>query len=120
MPTEDFSIHALGKRVAEIRGNLKQKEFAATIGVSRSYVGNIEQGITMPSLEVLINICRQYNVSLDWLVFGTVLQQHKCESISDPDQKEMINVLTKLMENDNPDIRGWTKVQFKKTFGEHY
>ncbi|ACV61118.1 transcriptional regulator, XRE family [Desulfofarcimen acetoxidans DSM 771] len=65
-----FSTQELGKRVAEIRGKNTQKELAKAIGVSRSYIGNIEQGITVPSLEVLINIAQQYHVSLDWLVYG--------------------------------------------------
>lgn len=70
MPDIFFSTQELGKRVAEIRGNITQKELAKAIGVSRSYIGNIEQGITMPSLEVIMSIAEQCNVSLDWLVYG--------------------------------------------------
>jgi transcriptional regulator with XRE-family HTH domain len=118
MPIEDFSKKQLGKRVAEIRGKLKQKEFAEIIGVSRSYVGNIEQGITMPSLEVLMKICHQYHVSLDYIVYGTKSSQQTSESNSD--LEEMIDVLTRLIKTNNPDLIGWTKVQFQKTFGEYY
>lgn len=118
MSADDFSKKQLGKRVAEIRGKLKQKEFAEIIGVSRSYVGNIEQGITMPSLEVLMKICHQYNISLDYVVYGTKSSQHTSES--DSDLKEMIDVLTRLMKTNDSDLRGWTKVQFQKTFGEYY
>lgn len=68
-----FSTQELGKRVAAIRGDITQKELAKAIGVSRSYIGNIEQGITMPSLEVLMSIAKQCNASLDWLVYGNTL-----------------------------------------------
>ena len=121
MSTDDFFKKELGNRVAKVRGTLTQKGFASKIGVSRSYVGNIEQGITMPSLEVLINICHQYQVSLDWLVFGVKLpKQQKSESTADPDLTEMTTVLKNLMENDNSDLRTWAKIQFQKAFGEYY
>lgn len=70
MSASSFSKQELGKRVAEIRGKHTQKELATAIGVSRSYISNIEQGITAPSLEVLINIAHQYHSSLDWLIYG--------------------------------------------------
>ncbi|WP_110954148.1 helix-turn-helix domain-containing protein [Anaerosinus massiliensis] len=70
MLDSSFSKQELGRRVAMIRGNHTQKELASAIGVSRSYISNIEQGLTAPSLEILINIAKQYRSSLDWLIYG--------------------------------------------------
>jgi len=48
------------------------------------------------------------------------LQQQKIEAISDPDLRDMIDILKTLMESNDSDLRGWTKVQFKTSFKEYY
>ncbi len=50
----------LGKKMKRIRKDrgLTQEEVADKIGVSRAYVGYIEQGRNAPSLEVLEKIAR--------------------------------------------------------------
>lgn len=54
----------LGNRVQKLRkqSNLTQEELAEKIGVSRAYMGYIEQGRNAPSLEVLEKLARALKV----------------------------------------------------------
>jgi transcriptional regulator with XRE-family HTH domain len=113
-----FKFEEIGERIRQVRGNLSQTAFGDSINASRGYVNNIEHG-AKPSIEFIANVCLVYGVSLDWLMFGKEAQSPS-EIESDQDLKEMTDVLKRLLASNNPDMRGWTKVQFKKTFGEHY
>ena len=63
---------AIGSRIRRVRYNIgeNQKTFAARIGVSTSSQSAYEMGDVTPSLEVLIEITRQGDVTLDWLITG--------------------------------------------------
>ena len=60
-----------------------------------------------------------YSVSIEWLLKG-VSPTQKVEVIPDSDLKDMIEILTTLMESDDQDLRGWTKIQFQKAFREYW
>ena len=47
---------------------VSQKEVANAIGVTLSAYSNYEQGIREPSNQILINLCKYYNVSADYLL----------------------------------------------------
>lgn len=61
---------AMSKRLHIARGKLTQRELGQLLGVSRSYVGNVEQGRTKPSIGYLVGVARICRVSLDWLILG--------------------------------------------------
>lgn len=111
----------IGAKIRQIRGNLSQKAFGESINASRGYVNNIEHG-TKPSIEFLANVCFTYGVSMDWLVLGKCAQSTPsgAETKSNHELAEMQAVLKELLNSDDNDLRGWTRVQFKKTFGEYY
>lgn len=56
----------LGKKIQRQRKkmNLTQEELAEKVGISRAYMGYIEQGRNIPSLEVLHKIAKNLNISL--------------------------------------------------------
>ncbi len=56
----------LGNRVQKLRkqSNLTQEKLAEKIGVSRAYMGYIEQGRNTPSLEVLQKIAKSLGVKV--------------------------------------------------------
>lgn len=56
----------LGKTIQKRRKEIgySQEELAEKIGVSRAYMGFIEQGRNTPSLEVLEKIAKQLKLSL--------------------------------------------------------
>lgn len=60
-------------RVREIRksNNLSQVEMADLLGVSQSVISLIESGQSSLSLDLLSKISTHFNVSCDWLIFGT-------------------------------------------------
>ena len=57
---------ALGKRIQKLRRNteLTQEELAEKIGISRAYMGFIEQGRYSPSLEVLEKIAKVLRIKM--------------------------------------------------------
>ena len=65
---------ALGQRVRRLRQEhkLTQEELAEMIGVSHSFVGHSERGTRKASLDTLVLLCRQLNVSVDFLLQDTL------------------------------------------------
>lgn len=57
---------ALGKRIQRLRrhAGLTQEEVAEKIGISRAYMGYIEQARNTPSLEVLEKLAKALKVKL--------------------------------------------------------
>ncbi len=64
----------LGQRVRKQRTQLgwTQEALAEKINVSTSFVGHIERGTRKASLETLVSIANSLNVSLDYLLAGSL------------------------------------------------
>ena len=62
----------LNTRIKEIRKTLglTQEKFADKIGLSQNFVWMIEKGERLPSDRTIMDICREFNVSYDWLTTG--------------------------------------------------
>lgn len=62
----------LGARIAALRreAGMSQSELAATLKISSSAVGMYEQGRREPSAEMLLQIARLFDVSMEYLVSG--------------------------------------------------
>ena len=68
---------SVGRRIRELRGfDMKQAEFADTIGVAQSYVSDIERGRKKPGAVVLFRIARLYGKTIEWLLTG-VEKEHR-------------------------------------------
>lgn len=63
----------IGNRIRQLRqeAGMTQKELAEQLGISPSAVGMYEQGRREPPGEVLIQLCRLFHVSSDWLLSGS-------------------------------------------------
>ena len=59
------------KRVREQAG-LTQKDFSAKIGISRSFLSEIEGGKVKPSIETLVGIVMNFQIDTHWLLAGDV------------------------------------------------
>lgn len=59
----------LSMRIKELRisKKLTQKELAETLNISTVSVSSYETGVKTPSLDMVMNIAKKYNVSIDWL-----------------------------------------------------
>lgn len=57
----------LGKKIQKARNvtGMTQEELADKVGISRAYMGYIEQGRNAPSLEVLNKIARILRISIN-------------------------------------------------------
>lgn len=64
----------MNERIAKIRkeAGLTQKEFGARLGgLSQNYIWMIEKGDRVPSDRTIADICREFEVSEEWLRTGT-------------------------------------------------
>ncbi len=59
----------LPERLAEVRGDRSQRQFAKELGVFQQNVNRYENGTT-PHANFLISLALQENISLDWLLLG--------------------------------------------------
>ena len=50
---------------------MTQQEFADKIGIKRNSLANYETGRNTPIDAIILSICREFNVSEDWLRNGT-------------------------------------------------
>ncbi|HSJ95610.1 MAG TPA: helix-turn-helix domain-containing protein [Myxococcota bacterium] len=59
----------LPERLAEVRGDRSQRQFARELGVFQQNVNRYENGTT-PHADFLITLAVKEAVSLDWLLLG--------------------------------------------------
>jgi len=57
------------ERLAELRGERSQRQFARDLGVFQQNVNRYENGTT-PHTDFLLTLALKENVSLDWLLLG--------------------------------------------------
>lgn len=69
----------MNERIRQVRKhfNLTLDVFGARLGLSKSALSKIENGVSPPQEQTLRLICREFNVSYDWLRdgVGDMLQQ---------------------------------------------
>ena len=72
MSSENPDFEGIRQRLKELRHvtELSQDMFGKRIGLRRQDINNIEAGRRVPGLTVLYRICREYHVSMNWIVFG--------------------------------------------------
>lgn len=63
---------AIGRRIAKLRKDhgMGQLELCSELDVSAKHLSECERGVSMFSLERLLDICEIFDVSLDYLVRG--------------------------------------------------
>ena len=64
------SIYCIGERIREQRKEKgwTQKDLAQRVNTSNKYISHVENGVKFPSLEMLICLARELEVSLDYLI----------------------------------------------------
>lgn len=70
----DIDYKEVGKRMARRRKELglKQYEVCELINVNYKYISNLETGRSVPSLEVIMNICEALQTTPDYLLLGAL------------------------------------------------
>ena len=59
----------LPERLAQVRGDRSQRQFARDLGVFQQNVNRYESGTT-PSADFLITLALREQISIDWLLLG--------------------------------------------------
>jgi transcriptional regulator with XRE-family HTH domain len=59
----------LPERIAQVRGERSQRQFARDLGVFQQNVNRYENGTT-PHTDFLLTVATKEGVSLDWLLLG--------------------------------------------------
>lgn len=77
-------------RIKEIRrkNNLTQQEFANKLGIKRNTIATYETGKSNPSDSAVVLICKEFNISEDWLRNGK-------GEMSNPTAESELDALTK-------------------------
>jgi len=70
----DIDLLDIGLRIMTIRkkAGLKQEDLSEIFKIPQNTISRVETGKANTNyfFEVLYKVCRKFNVSLDWLVFG--------------------------------------------------
>ncbi len=63
----------VGRRVRKLRGfDMTQQEFAHRLGISQTYVSEIEHGNVEIGGEILLRIAQEFGKSIEWLLTGEI------------------------------------------------
>lgn len=67
-----FDAKEMGKRIRQVRMDMgcTQEEFAELLMISREFMGKIERGTRVPSLELLFEFRHKTGTSLDYIIYG--------------------------------------------------
>jgi transcriptional regulator with XRE-family HTH domain len=68
----NYNLAEFGKRLKKIRKHLRlsQREFAKGLGMSKSFICDIELGSSRAGFNFFFNISKVYNVNLVYLIHG--------------------------------------------------
>ncbi len=90
----------LGARIKKRRCELglKQNELSEMLDISNNYLSNIENGHSIPSLEVFSDICIKLKITPDLLLLGVIRIDNIPENIKD-NLKLCTNKELKLIDN---------------------
>ena len=65
-----IDLHAIGVRIRSLRGDCRQQDLAAELGISQGQLSKIESGGISPTVEVLVHLAQKFDKSIDWIVLG--------------------------------------------------
>lgn len=91
-----------GQRIKSLRKKLglTQQEFANKLNISRSNIGNIENGIIKLSERNIKDICKIYNVNENWLKTGEGSMFSTLE-----EDKELLNFVINILADKNDFVK---------------
>ena len=104
----------IGARIKELRNLVKisHEELAYKIKVSRGNVGDCERGRAKPGAEALLLLSRFFNVSVDWILTGEMLQNtdlfsQSCGKEISPRDLELLAKFHQLAPRDQIKVEGF-------------
>lgn len=100
----------LGARVKRLRRelNITQEQLAEKVGISTSFLGHIERGTRVASLETFVALCNTLNVSADYLLQGSILSDASGTPADDMNPVERAR-LEEFLRMAQDAVRGWDR-----------
>ena len=99
----------LGNRVRTVRRqqSLTQEQLAEKVGISASFLGHIERGNRVASLETLVAICNTLNVTPEYLLSASLhtFDQRMPEGLSEHDRSKLSEFLRLAQDT----VRNWDR-----------
>lgn len=105
---QTIDLKAIGQRVKRLRkdSSLTQAQAAKQCGVSTSFLGHVERGTCIASLETMAKIAAVLDVSLDGLIYGTGASLR--DSSSAASKARILNDIMRVLDQHSSD---WLKIQ---------
>lgn len=90
-----MDYRALGEKIKKerIRLSLTQEKLAEKVNISESFMGHIERGGRKLSIDTLVNIANELNVSIDFLLLDSV----------EPEPNVALNRITTMLKEKDPE-----------------
>jgi len=83
-------------RALRLEKNLTQQKLAEKIGLVKGSISAYEQSAKYPSVEVLINLCKFFNVSADYLLGLSDAMEFKIAELTDEQLDMIMSMITQL------------------------
>ncbi len=82
----------IGSKIISLRKklNISQSELAKRVSVSRTIIGNYERNENTPSVDILLKIANEFNVSVDFLIGEGQLSTYDKEVLKRIDDIEQL------------------------------
>jgi transcriptional regulator with XRE-family HTH domain len=65
-----LELKEIGSRIRDLRGDVRQEDFAIQLGISQGHLSKVERGQLAPTLEIVLKLAVRFDKTLDWLVRG--------------------------------------------------
>lgn len=81
----ELDYKQIGYRIAQRRAELKirQKDLAEKLDISNNHLSSIERGSQRASLEILVSICNELQMTPDYLLMGNMHSNNVPQNITD-------------------------------------
>lgn len=72
MKIKDYDYKTIGQRIKKSRKEraLTQEELAERVGIGSQHISDIERGLTGMSIGTLIDICRELDADINYILLG--------------------------------------------------
>lgn len=72
MNYNEKGINGIGKRMFDIRTRrgISRQDIETKFGITYRILYNVEKGVSMPSLDVIVKFANEFDLSLEYLITG--------------------------------------------------
>ena len=94
-----MGLESIGKHISEFRHlrKLRQEDLAEITGLSTNYIGAVERGEKIPSLETFIDILNALSISADMVLSDVLQEGYQVKATKLSDQISAKRILQRLL-----------------------